>query len=101
MREKLQDAIARIKRYEAKLDRCNAVHIQFRKALEDFRSIQDDVRDLERYYSGRLWRADFERDERGMIPGGIKRGILSEDGIYDMLIENQELISFLEDAKTE
>ncbi len=87
----LADVLARIAYYEDKLDRCNDVHAQLQKALEDFDSIQQDVKELERYYSSTEWKNDFACDENGLIPKEIKRGILSEDGIYSMLDENQFL----------
>ena len=37
------------------------------------------------YYNGPLWRADFAADERGELPGGLRRGVLSEDGVYNFL----------------
>lgn len=91
MTEMINDTIARISYYEAKLLKCNTVHAQLRKALDDFRLIQQDVDELACYYSGQDWRNDYEKDEQGLIPKEIKRGILSEDGIYSMLDENREL----------
>ncbi|MBE6866857.1 MAG: DUF4298 domain-containing protein [Ruminococcaceae bacterium] len=39
------------------------------------------------YYENGLWLADYELDEKGMIPSDLKRGILSQDGFYDFLTE--------------
>ena len=39
------------------------------------------------YYENLLWQADYRRDEQGMFPPELKRGILSEDGFYDFLSE--------------
>lgn len=91
MTEEINDTIRRISLYEEKLNRCSAVHTRLLEAMEDFRSIQQDVEDLERYYGGQEWKTDFERDEQGLIPKEIRRGVLSEDGIYSMLEENREL----------
>jgi hypothetical protein len=35
-------------------------------------------------------------DERGEIPADIKRGVLSEDGIYDLLERNSEIMRMIE-----
>ena len=43
------------------------------------------------YYFGPLWRADFEDDCAGKLPSDLKRGILSEDAIYNLLIDWEEL----------
>ena len=32
---------------------------------------------------------DFEADEAGKLPKDLKRGVLSEDGIYDLLSDYQ------------
>ncbi len=39
------------------------------------------------YYENGLWLADYELDEKGMIPSDLKRGILSQDGFYNFLAE--------------
>ncbi|MBR6472429.1 MAG: type II 3-dehydroquinate dehydratase [Firmicutes bacterium] len=48
--------------------------------------IEEDIKTLENYYETK-WRADFEMDEEGVFPKEMKRGILSEDGLYDILTE--------------
>ena len=40
---------------------------------------------------------DFTDDEQGKSPADVKRGVLSEDGIYDMLIEEKEMINSMLD----
>lgn len=37
------------------------------------------------YVSGR-WLEDYELDEQGYFPSDLKRGVLSEDGLYDFLM---------------
>ena len=44
--------------------------------------ISADVEKLDEYY-----RSDFEADERGELPEDLKRGVLSEDAVYDALTE--------------
>ncbi len=36
---------------------------------------------------------DFEADEAGKLPEGLKRGVLSEDAVYDLIIEHHELMA--------
>ena len=38
------------------------------------------TKELSEYYSGPDWKADFALDEEGLLPGDLKRGVLSEDG---------------------
>ena len=49
----------------------------------------EDKARLEAYYTSKDWRFDFELDEAGLLPAGLKRGVLSEDGVYDLL-ENED-----------
>ena len=37
------------------------------------------------YYESGLWLEDYERDERGELPAGLKRGVLSQDTLYNLL----------------
>lgn len=41
---------------------------------------------LKDYYEGGQWLKDFEMDERGLIPKHVKRGVLSEDGVYNLIL---------------
>ena len=54
-------------------------------------SIRDDILALSEYYEGSLWREDFEADEAGLLPPDLKRGVLSEDGVYNLLSEYDSL----------
>lgn len=40
---------------------------------------------LKEYYENGLWLQDYESDERGELPTDLKRGILSQDALYDLL----------------
>ena len=70
----------RVKRMEAAMDRV-AEALKSGKKHKEFRS---DVAALEKYYS-KEWRSDFEKDEEGYFPESLKRGVLSEDGLYNIL----------------
>ena len=49
------------------------------------------ISELEAYYESVKWRKDFENDEAGLLPKNLKRGVLSEDGINDLLDEYKEV----------
>ena len=38
------------------------------------------------YYENGWWMHDYELDEKGYLPKDLKRGVLSEDGVYDLII---------------
>lgn len=44
---------------------------------------------LTRYYASGRWLRDYELDEQGLLPQGLKRGVLSQDGLWDLL-QDQE-----------
>ena len=52
--------------------------------------IRDDILVLESYYRSSDWLSDFEADEKGELPTGLSRGVLSEDGIYNALLAYEE-----------
>ena len=79
------EQIERIQHFEALLDRVAPVLGKLEEALDAFDDIQGDVQELAAYYEDDAWREDFEADEAGKLPADLKRGVLSEDGIYDVL----------------
>ena len=85
------EQIKRIQHYEALLDRIAPVLENLEEAVDAFEGIQDDVKELSAYYEDDDWREDFEADEAGKLPADLKRGVLSEDGIYDVLSEHYAL----------
>ena len=47
--------------------------------------IQEATRILAEYYASDEWKQDFTDDEAGLLPKDLKRGVLSEDGIWNVL----------------
>ena len=47
--------------------------------------IQEALRILAEYYTSDEWKQDFADDESGLLPKDLKRGVLSEDGIWNLL----------------
>ena len=47
--------------------------------------LQSKYRILEEYYTSAKWREDYEADEAGQLSPDLKRGVLSQDGVYDLL----------------
>ena len=81
--------IERITKMEALFDKSEVVVKRLEAALEDFAKLEHDIAKLETYYNSPQWRKDFEADEAGKLPKDLKRGVLSEDGIYDLLSDYQ------------
>lgn len=84
--------IERITRMEALLDRSEEVIKRLETALEDFDDLQPDIAELDAYLSSPDWRADFESDEAGLLPADLKRGVLSEDALWNLMEDYQRLM---------
>ena len=55
------------------------------------KAIKEDVAELSKYYGSELWKLDFAADEAGNLPPDLKRGVLSEDGIWNLLSDYREI----------
>ena len=77
--------IERITYMESLFDKSEEVVKRLEAALEDFAKLERDIATLEAYYNSPQWRKDFEADEAGKLPKDLKRGVLSEDGLWNLL----------------
>lgn len=66
------------------------------EALEQYVFVQAKIKQLDEYYQSSLWQQDYDDDCAGKFPPELHRGVLSEDGIYNMLCENTELMQELQ-----
>lgn len=87
----------RIEQMEDLFDKSNEVVQQLEQAVDSFRALQNTIAELENYYNTD-WRTDFEAEEAGKLPADLKRGVLSEDGLWNLLEEYNRLKELLEDA---
>ena len=86
-----KEQIARIRKMERNLDRALAAVKRLSTALDKWEAAQDDIAALDEYYSNGVWRKDFEDDEAGRLPSDLKRGVLSEDAIWNLLSDCKEI----------
>ncbi len=86
----IKEQIARITRYEnmmIKAERLMGAELS-KDGEDELRAIMGE---LEAYYTGKEWMSDFACDEAGLLPPELKRGVLSEDGLYDLIEAYGEL----------
>ena len=83
--------IQRIKHFEDLLDQISGAVKKLDDALNEFETLSPQIKELSEYYESSLWRKDFEDDEAGELPKELKRGVLSEDAVYDLLEEIKEI----------
>jgi uncharacterized protein YbbK (DUF523 family) len=81
----LSDRILRIMYYEGIMDRIREAAEQAETDPEALSQALPELRELEAYYSGSEWKEDFAADEAGLLPEGLKRGVLSQDGVWNLL----------------
>ena len=55
------------------------------ESMKENEEIRLKITELENYQESGQWLLDYECDERGELPSDLKRGILSEDMLYNLL----------------
>ena len=86
------EQIERIREMENCLDASEKAIRELSEALSAFEEIQPQFRQLNDYYGSDQWMQDYSDDEAGKLPQDLKRGVLSEDAVYDLITENRELL---------
>ena len=87
--------LARIRKMEDDFNLVREVIDTLDGALYDYEAVQRRIKRLADYQESGQWLRDFEADEQGLFPEDLKRGVLSEDGIYDLLERNKEVMDKL------
>ena len=95
------DRIKRITDMENALNAALALMARAEEGVEALEQIQPLIRKLDGYYSSPLWMQDYQADEQGHIPKDLPRGVLSEDGIYNLLFRYRQVLDQLESMMEE
>ncbi|MBR0355323.1 MAG: DUF4298 domain-containing protein [Oscillospiraceae bacterium] len=77
----------RIRHMEDILNRSAEICAVFESALEQFLSLNGSLAELNAYYGSELWFHDLDCDRAGLLPPDLRRGVLSEDAVYDLLTD--------------
>lgn len=88
----MQTIITRIRQMEQYFDDIVSVMKQCPEKLYEDKEIQETLQILADYQESGLWLKDYEADERGELPADVKRGVLSQDGLYNLLWDAEEYI---------
>ena len=62
------------------------------KAIGEYEDFKDELEVLKDYMESGEWKKDYEADEAGLLPEGLKRGVLSQDGLYNLLHDADQII---------
>lgn len=84
--------IKRISKYESLLNEASDALAKLSEALDGYSAIQSHFGSLAKYLESQQWRKDVADDEAGKLPCDLKRGVLSQDGIWNALEAQKELL---------
>ena len=85
------EQIERIKYFEKLLDKGYEIEENLIKAIEAFEDFDSKFKELDEYSQSKEWMQDFESDENNELPNDLKRGVLGEDYLYDLVVAYHEL----------
>lgn len=86
-----------ISQMEEKFDRHNDLLKKVNELLDEFEKGQSDYQELRDYYYSEKFQEDFEKSNKGELPEDLKCGVLSEDAIFNIIVDNyQTAIHMLE-----
>jgi len=86
-----KEQLQRIRQMERHLVRAASALKRLSSALDKYEEAKADIAALASYYGSDDWKQDFAADEAGRLPKDLKRGVLSEDGIWNLFEDNKEL----------
>ncbi len=87
----MEEQIERIKQMEHCLDRASQAVRRLSAALDEYADAQDALRQLSDYYGSEAWKQDIADDSEGRLPQDLKRGVLSEDAVWNLLEDVSDL----------
>ena len=85
------EQVERIRQMEQRLELSAKAVMELSAALDKYEAVQEEIKALDAYYGSKEWKQDFADDEAGRLPEDLKRGVLSEDGIWNLLSDVHEL----------
>ena len=85
----------RINEMEQRLTRAAAAVDALEAAIDQYEAAKNDLAALNAYLGSPEWHADRADDEAGRLPQDLKRGVLSEDAIWNLLEHAKELTASL------
>ena len=89
----------RINQMSDAFNQLSAVTATLTDNAEELMVLASDVDLLKDYISSGLWLTDFEADERGEIGTDVDRAVLSEDGLYNLMGDLNDLMHTFEELQ--
>ena len=85
------EQIERIKAMEHHLDKAAEAVKALSDALDLYTDAIESIEAIDDYLVSDEWQLDFEDSEAGRLPKDLKCGVLSEDGIWNVVDTSREL----------
>lgn len=98
MAEQQSEQVGRIAAYEQRLDRVQTALEALVQAWENYLAVKDDFDQLDAYLGSPEWHADREADAASLLPPSLRRGVLSEDAVWNLLQARRELLEDIRDG---
>lgn len=89
--ECVEEAVERIRVMESYLNKATELLNKEKHDSDEKESLVLCLSELDNYYTSEAWKFDFKLDELGKLPDDLKRGVISEDGISNILDRYDEI----------
>ena len=86
-----QNKVKRIKEMEQILEESTEIFVNVNKSLDELEKNMKKYNKLDKYYSSENWFIDEESYREGKLPEDLQCGVLSEDLVYNLFIENNNV----------
>ena len=90
-----KESVERIRAMEKRMRRAAKVAKSMEYALDEWDLMNSDLKVLNKYLGSEEWKADVKADEAGLLPTKMHRGVLSQDGIWDLLVDQRVMMQRL------
>ena len=81
------ETVNRVQQMEAYMNEISKALKKAPAVLKKDKELCQKVAILTEYMDGGQWLKDYEADERGELPADLKRGVLSQDALYNLICE--------------
>ena len=99
--KEMMNQVEHIQRMEQHLDTVSEAVQSLSDALDAYTAVRPQLQELIDYYESPQWLADYDADNAGLIPSDLKRGVLSQDTVYNLLTEHQRLLDVMKQLTKE
>lgn len=85
------EVVSRVQQMEQYMDEVAEALRNAPDKLKNSEELRKNITALTNYMDSGQWLSDYEADERGELPKDLKRGVLSQDGLYNLICEIEEM----------